>query len=414
LHEAANSQFQRAADLIDLKPEYREILSEPENEVIVNFPVRLDSGDVKLFRGYRIQHNNLLGPYKGGLRFHPDVDRDEVKALAAWMTFKCSLVGLPYGGAKGGVTINPRDYTDTELERLVRRFTHQLGDTIGPAVDIPAPDVGTNAQIMDWIMDTYANMSGPGGRQQLKGVVTGKSVAVGGSLGREAATGQGVLYALRHWCGETGQRLAGLKISIQGFGNVGTHFARLAALEGCLIVAVSDHAATVHNPDGLDIPALIEYKRKERGLKGFPKADEVNTEDLFSIPVDAFVPAALENQVTAARAETMACRVVVEGANGPTTSGAESILLAKGVDLIPDILANAGGVVVSYFEWLQNQSGRAWRIDDVDTRLRDIIWDANDKVVEMKAELHCSHRDAAYAVSLNRLAEVYDRRGIFP
>jgi glutamate dehydrogenase (NAD(P)+) len=223
-----------------------------------------------------------------------------------------------------------------------------------------------------------------------------------------------VLYALRHWCGETGQRLAGLTISIQGFGNVGSHFARLAAREGCLIVTVSDHTATVHNPAGLDIPALIEYKRQERRLKGFPKADEVNTEDLFSIPVDAFVPAALENQVTATRAETMACRVVVEAANGPTTSDAEAILLAKGVDLIPDILANAGGVVVSYFEWLQNQSGRAWRIDDVDTRLRDIIWDANDKVIEMKAELNCSHRDAAYAVSLNRLAEVYDRRGIFP
>ncbi|NNE96380.1 MAG: Glu/Leu/Phe/Val dehydrogenase [Acidimicrobiales bacterium] len=414
LHEAANRQFQRAADLIDLNPEYRKILSEPENEVIVNFPVRMDSGDLRLFRGYRIQHNNVLGPYKGGLRFHPDVDLDEVKALAAWMTFKCSLVGLPYGGAKGGVTINPMDFSERELERLVRRFTHQLGDTIGPEIDIPAPDVGTNAQMMDWIMDTYANVSGPGGRQQLRGVVTGKSVEVGGSLGREAATGQGVLYALRHWCGETGQRLSGLQVSIQGFGNVGSHFARLADREGCVIVAVADHTATLHNPDGMDIPKLFDYAREERMIKGFPGAIEVNTEDLFAFPVDAFIPAALENQITAERAETMSCRVIVEAANGPTTFDAEEILNAKGVDIIPDVLANAGGVVVSYFEWLQNQSGRAWRIDDVDTRLREIIWDANDKVVNMKAELNCTHRDAAYAVSLHRLADVYDRRGIFP
>jgi glutamate dehydrogenase (NAD(P)+) len=414
LHEAANRQFQRAAELIDLNPEYREILSEPEREVIINFPVRMDSGDLKLFRGYRIQHNNLLGPYKGGLRFHPDVDLDEVKALAAWMTFKCSLVGLPYGGAKGGVTIDPSAYTESELERLVRRFTHQLGDMIGPATDIPAPDVGTNSRMMDWIMDTYANVSGPGGRQQLKGVVTGKSVEVGGSLGREAATGQGVLYALRHWCGETGQRLSGLTLSIQGFGNVGSHFARLAAREGCLVVAVADHTATLHNPRGIDIPALFDYARDEQMIKGFPRADEINTEELFSIPVDGFIPAALENQLNADRAKTMSCRVVLEAANGPTTAEAEEILISKGVDIIPDVLANAGGVVVSYFEWLQNQSGRAWRIDDVDTRLREIIWDANDKVVAMKAQLNCSHRDAAYAVSLQRLADVYDRRGIFP
>ncbi len=414
LHEAANAQFQRAADLIDLKPEYRLILSEPENEVVVNFPVMLDSGELRMFRGYRIQHNNVLGPYKGGLRFHPDVDLDEVKALAAWMTFKCSLVGLPYGGAKGGVTMNPRDYSDRELERLVRRFTHQLGDTIGPEIDIPAPDVGTNAQMMDWIMDTYANVSGPGGRQQLRGVVTGKSVAVGGSVGREAATGQGVLYALRHWCGETGQRLAGLKVSIQGFGNVGSHFARLAALEGCVIVAVADHTTTLANHDGIDVPALFDYARTNRRLKGFEKADEIGTEELFDIPVDAFIPAALENQITAERAHRMTCRVIVEAANGPTTAAAEETLCEKGIEIIPDVLANAGGVVVSYFEWLQNQSGRAWRVDDVDSRLREIIWDANDKVVRMKAELGCSHREAAYAVSLTRLADVYDRRGIFP
>ncbi len=414
LHEAANRQFQRAADLIDLEPDYREILSEPENEVIVNFPVRLDTGEVHLFRGYRIQHNNLLGPYKGGLRFHPDVDLDEVKALAAWMTFKCSLVGLPYGGAKGGITFDPHQYSERELERIVRRFTHQLGDTIGPARDIPAPDVGSNAKMMDWIMDTYANVSGPGGRQQLKGVVTGKSVECGGSVGREAATGQGVLYALRHWCGETGQKLAGLRLSIQGFGNVGSHFARLAALEGCLIVAVADHTATLVNEAGIDVPALFDHARRNRVIAGFDRADSVDTEELFSVPVDSFVPAALENQITKDRADRLSCRVVVEAANGPTTAAGDEILASKGIDVLPDIVANAGGVVVSYFEWLQNLNGRAWRVDDVNSRLREMIWDANDKVVAMRARLKCSHRDAAYAVSLNRLADVYNRRGIWP
>jgi glutamate dehydrogenase (NAD(P)+) len=414
LHQVSNQQFQKAAELIDLKPAYRAILSEPEKEVIVNFPVILDSGEIRVFRGYRIQHNNLLGPYKGGLRFHPDVDLDEVTALAAWMTFKCSLVGLPYGGAKGGVTVDPREYSDTEIERLVRRFTHQLGDTIGPTADIPAPDVGTNAQMMDWIMDTYANMSGPGGRQQLKGVVTGKSIECGGSVGREAATGQGALYALRHWCGETGQRLKGLRISVQGFGNVGSHFARLAAHEGCVVVAVGTSSATIVDEDGLDISALFDHARQNRGIAGFQKAEHVETEDLFTIPVDAFVPAALENQITKERAIEMECQVVIEAANGPTTAAGEEVLASKGIEVIPDILANAGGVVVSYFEWLQNQSGRAWRVDDVGTRLREIIWDANDKVVAMKAQLECSHRDAAYAVSLNRLSDVYDRRGIFP
>jgi glutamate dehydrogenase (NAD(P)+) len=245
-------------------------------------------------------------------------------------------------------------------------------------------------------------------------VVTGKSIECGGSVGREAATGQGVLYALRHWCGETGERLKGLRISVQGFGNVGSNFARLAAHEGCIVVAVGDHSATFADEDGLDIPALFDHARQNRAIVGFDKADRIETEDLFAIPVDAFVPAALENQITKERAIDMECQVVIEAANGPTTAAGEEVLTSKGIEIIPDILANAGGVVVSYFEWLQNQSGRSWRVDDVGTRLREIIWDANDKVIAMKAQLGCSHRDAAYAVSLLRLSHVYDRRGIFP
>lgn len=414
LHETSVEQFQRAADLIDLEAQYRAILSEPENEVIVNFPVRLDSGSWRMFRGYRIQHNNLLGPFKGGLRFHPDVDLDEVKALAAWMTFKCSLVGVPFGGAKGGITIDPHNHSQAELERIVRRFTSQLGSNIGPDHDIPAPDVGTNAQIMDWIMDTYCNLSGPGGAQNVKGVVTGKSVACGGSVGREAATGQGVLYALRHWCGETGQRLGDLSVGIQGFGNVGSNFGRLAEAEGCRILTVGDHTGAIANSKGIDTNELAVWVAEHGGVRGFGGAEPIETEEQFRIPVDVFVPAALENQLHEERAESMDVRLILEAANGPTTPKAEQILASKGIDVIPDILANAGGVVVSYFEWLQNQSGRAWRIDDVDTRLREIMWDANDRVVATKHELNCSHREAAYAVSIRRLADVYNRRGIFP
>jgi len=420
LHQTAVEQFQRAAELIDIEERYREILTHPKNEVIVNFPVQMDDGRWRMFRGYRIQHNNVLGPYKGGIRFHPDVDLDEVKALAAWMTFKCALVGLPLGGAKGGVTVDPNEHSDDELERIVRRFTHALGNNIGPEHDIPAPDVGTNSRMMDWIMDTFANLSGPANRHQVKGVVTGKSVACGGSLGREEATGQGVLYTLRHWCGETGERLDQLSIAVQGFGNVGGHFARLAHDVGCRVITVSDHTGTVTAEKGLDIPELWSWAREHGGIAGFAEsayglnAEEVSTEAIFTTPVDVFVPAALENQITAPRAVSLDCRLVVEAANGPTTPEGESILERRGIEVIPDVLANAGGVIVSYFEWLQNKSARAWSAEDVDERLRTMLWAANDAVVSARCELACTRREAAYAVALRRLQEVYGSRGIFP
>ena len=414
LHETSVEQFQRAAQLIDLPDAYRAILSEPQNEVIVSFPVKLDTGHWRVFRGYRIQHSNALGPYKGGLRFHPDVDLDEVKALAAWMTFKTALVGIPYGGAKGGVTINPTNYSTGELERIVRRFTAALGSNIGPNHDIPAPDVGTNAQMMDWIMDTYASMAGPNNRQVVKGVVTGKSIAVGGSAGREAATGQGVLYALRHWCGETGTRLDSLSIAVQGFGNVGSHFARLAAAAGCTVTHVADHTATITNPAGLDIVAMRAHAAEAGGIKGFEGGTEVEPEELFSAEVDVFVPAALENQIGKERGESLKCRLVIEAANGPTTAVGEVVLAHRGIDVVPDFMANAGGVVVSYFEWLQNKSSQMWSEQEVDERLRDIMWAAMDKLVCARKQYGCSRRDAAYIVALERLRDTYDSRGIWP
>lgn len=414
LHHVAVEQFQRAADLIDLDPAYRDILSHAKNEIIVNFPVEMDDGSFKVFTGYRIQHNNILGPYKGGLRFHPDVDLDEVKALAAWMTFKTALAGIPFGGAKGGITIDPHAYSTTEMRRVVRRFTHALGGNIGPDHDIPAPDMGTNSQTMDWVMDTYANITPPELRQSVKGVVTGKSLACGGSLGREEATGRGVLYALRHWCGEAGIRLDDLKITVQGFGNVGSYFAELVSEAGCHVIAVADHTGTIRHDGGIDIAKLRAWVSDTGGVFGFPAADAAETEDLFAEEADVFVPAALENQLTAARARALKVKLVIEAANGPTTPAAEAILAERGIDVVPDILANSGGVIVSYFEWLQNKSSMSWSFADVDQRLRDILWQAHDEVRAARAQYGCSRRDAAYAVALTRLVSAYDRRGIFP
>ena len=414
IYQTAIAQFQRAADLIELPADYRSILAEPKNEVIVNFPVRLDSGKLKVFTGYRIQHSNLMGPYKGGLRFHPAVDLDEVKALAAWMTFKTALVGVPFGGAKGGVTINPSKYSEGELQRVVRRFTHALADNIGPDYDIPAPDVGTNSQTMDLIMDTYANTSAPSRRQAVKGVVTGKSVDCGGSRGREEATGQGVLYSLRHWCGENGIKLEGLTVGVQGLGNVGGHFALLAAESGCKITIVGDHKGVVRRAEGLNVPELMDWVKETGSVYNYPNAEAMQPEDLFNQAVDVFVPAALENQITLERAETMQCKLVIEAANGPTTREAEQLFMQRGVDVIPDILANAGGVVVSYFEWLQNKSGYAWSAKDVRTRARELLWDAHDRVLFQGKALDCTSREAAYACALYRLKAIYDKRGIFP
>ena len=415
LFATALDQFNRGAEIIDLPDDLRSILSQPKNEIIVNFPVLMNDGSYRVFRGYRIQHSNLLGPYKGGVRFHPMVDLDEVKALATWMTWKSALCDIPFGGAKGGISFDPTALEADELERVVRRFTHALGTNIGPDHDIPAPDLGSNAQSMVWMMDTYANSTGATERQNVKRIVTGKTLETGGSPGREKATGQGVVFCLQHWADEVGFDLVGATVSIQGFGNVGSATGRILQVHGARLVAVADHAGAITDEDGIDAFELADWVREHGSVAGFPKAMWIDDEDFWSVPADILVPAALENQVTAANVGRIQARVVVEAANGPTTLEAEKILDQRGIDVLPDILVNAGGVVVSYFEWLQNRSAQRWDLEDVDFKLREILWKACDEVVDIRSELEiASRRDAAYAVALRRLQVVYEQRGIFP
>jgi|TARA_B110001454_G_scaffold20563_1_gene19445 glutamate dehydrogenase (NAD(P)+) len=415
LFATALDQFNRGAEIIDLPGDLRSILSQPKNEIIVNFPVLMNDGSYRVFRGYRIQHSNLLGPYKGGVRFHPMVDLDEVKALATWMTWKSALCDIPFGGAKGGISFDPTALEVDELERVVRRFTHALGTNIGPDHDIPAPDLGSNAQSMVWMMDTYANSTGATERQNVKRIVTGKTLETGGSPGREKATGQGVVFCLQHWADEVGFDLVGATVSIQGFGNVGSATGRILQVHGARLVAVADHAGAITDEDGIDAFELADWVREHGSVAGFPKAMWIDDEDFWSVPADILVPAALENQLTAANVGRIQARVVVEAANGPTTLEAEKILEQRGIDVLPDILVNAGGVVVSYFEWLQNRSAQRWDLEDVDFKLREILWKACDEVVDIRSELEiASRRDAAYAVALRRLQVVYEQRGIFP
>jgi len=415
LFATALDQLNRGAEIIDLPGDLRSILSQPKNEIIVNFPVLMNDGSYRVFRGYRIQHSNLLGPYKGGVRFHPMVDLDEVKALATWMTWKSALCDIPFGGAKGGISFDPTALEADELERVVRRFTHALGTNIGPDHDIPAPDLGSNAQSMVWMMDTYANSTGATERQNVKRIVTGKTLETGGSPGREKATGQGVVFCLQHWADEVGFDLVGATVSIQGFGNVGSATGRILQVHGARLVAVADHAGAITDEDGIDAFELADWVREHGSVAGFPKAMWIDDEDFWSVPADILVPAALENQVTAANVGRIQARVVVEAANGPTTLEAEKILEQRGIDVLPDILVNAGGVVVSYFEWLQNRSAQRWDLEDVDFKLREILWKACDEVVDIRSELEiASRRDAAYAVALRRLQVVYEQRGIFP
>jgi|TARA_B110000116_G_scaffold74354_1_gene64466 glutamate dehydrogenase (NAD(P)+) len=415
LFATALDQFNRGADIIDLSDDLRSILSQPKNEIIVNFPVRMNNGNYRVFRGYRIQHSNLLGPYKGGVRFHPMVDLDEVKALASWMTWKSALCDIPFGGAKGGISFDPTALETDELERVVRRFTHALGTNIGPDHDIPAPDLGSNAQSMVWMMDTYANSTGATESQNVKRIVTGKTLETGGSPGREKATGQGVVFCLQHWADEVGFDLSGATVSIQGFGNVGSATGRILQVHGAKLVAVADHAGAITDEDGIDAFELADWVREHGSVSGFPNAMWIDDEDFWSVPADLLVPAALENQITAENVGRIQARVIVEAANGPTTLEAEKILKQRGIDVLPDILVNAGGVVVSYFEWLQNRSAQRWVLEDVDFKLREILWKACDEVVDIRSELGIeSRRDAAYAVALRRLQVVYQQRGIFP
>jgi glutamate dehydrogenase (NAD(P)+) len=414
VYQVAQAQLERAAAITKMEPRHKMILLQPKNEIIVNFPVKMDDGTFRLFKGYRIQHNNIMGPYKGGIRFHPDVHLDEVKALAAWMTWKCSLMEIPFGGAKGGIKFSPRDHSRDELKRITRRFTHALSNNIGPDHDIPAPDMGTNAQTMVWMMDTYMNSAHEGNKNAMRGVVTGKSVVTGGSLGREKATGQGLVFAIQQWAEEKNFSLDDATFAVQGFGNVGSWASRLLARLGATLVAVEDHTGAMINPEGLQPRRLTRYVQDNGGIKGYPSGEAVDHKSFLSQKVDIFIPAALEMQITAETAPWMDCKLVAEGANGPTDIEGERILLAKGVDFLPDILANAGGVTVSYFEWLQNRRAEQWTAEEVEAKLQFRINRAYRTMRTLAREHNTDNRTAAFVHSLSRIQAVYIERGIFP
>ncbi|MDD2717171.1 MAG: Glu/Leu/Phe/Val dehydrogenase [Candidatus Wallbacteria bacterium] len=400
--------------MMNLNQSYRKILSTTNNEVMFHFPVKMDDGKVEVFTGYRVQHNNVLGPYKGGLRFHPQVNIDEVRALASWMTWKSAIAGIPFGGAKGGIQIDPKSYSMAELERITRRFTYALGDTIGPEYDIPAPDVNTNAQIMAWILDTYLAIMPPHERQHCIHVVTGKPIECGGSIGRDKATGQGVVFLIKQWAEDKKVDLGKSTLIVQGFGNVGSWSAKLMKPQGAKLLAVQDHTGTIYNPAGIDPDDLAGFVKEKGGVAGYAKAKSIPNEDFFGIKADIFIPAALENQITSHTAPQLQVKLVAEGANGPTNPDGDAVLIQKGIDLIPDVLCNSGGVIVSYFEWLQNKRSESWDLEEVDQKLYDKIITAYQKVSQTAKKHGTDWRTAAYIVALSALEKAYDKRGVYP
>ncbi|MGV3610610.1 MAG: Glu/Leu/Phe/Val family dehydrogenase [Fluviicola sp.] len=413
--DSVRQQFDKAADIMDLNPNIRKILANTNNELVVHFPVRLDNGSVEVFTGYRVQHNNALGPYKGGLRYHPAIELDDAKALAIWMTWKTSLAGLPYGGGKGGIQLDPSKYSLGELERITRRFTHALGDNIGPEYDIPAPDVNTNAQIMAWIADTYMSTKQPNERSKYSHVVTGKPVNSGGLRGRDRATGFGVVVTLKAWARWRNTSLEGKKYMVQGFGNVGQWASVFMQDNGAILTAVQDASGSIFNANGINPTDLLVYMKANNGLiAGYPKAVSLPNEDFFSLDCDICIPAALGNQITGSNADLIRAKVIAEGANGPTTPEGELILNEKGVDIIPDILCNSGGVIGSYFEWLQNRSGEIWEFEDVITRLEKKIQDSFNRVVGTAEAYKTDFRTAAYIEAIKRIELTYNDRGVFP
>lgn len=414
VYENVCRQFNKAADLMELDPHIRKILSKTTNEIIVNFPVKMDDGRIEMYTGYRVQHNSTLGPYKGGLRYHPAVDIDEVRALATWMTWKSGIVDIPFGGAKGGIQFDPSVCSPGELQRITRRFTFALGCNIGPEYDIPAPDVNTNSQIMAWILDTYLLTQPPHTRQANSHVVTGKPVEAGGSLGRDKATGQGVVFTIEEWAKEKGLNLDGVTYTVQGFGNVGSWASRLLKTHGTKLIAVEDATGAIANGNGIDADDLTEYVSKTSGVIGYPNANKIDHQTLLSTKADIFIPAALENQITAETAPLLQVRLVAEGANGPTDPDGDEILNKKGIDILPDILCNAGGVIVSYFEWLQNKRSEFWDLEEVDTKLHKKMINAYVRVRDTAKDFKTDWRTAAYIVALRRLEKVYKERGIFP
>ena len=415
VYQNVMAQFAKAADIMNLDPAIRSILSKTTNEIVVNFPARMDDGRLEMFTGYRVQHNNVLGPFKGGLRFHPAVDVDEVRALATWMTWKSAITDIPFGGAKGGIQVDPGKYSRSELERITRRFTYALSNDIGPEYDIPAPDVNTNARIMAWILDTYLSTVPPQDRQRCLHVVTGKPIESGGSLGRDKATGQGVVFLIQKWAEDSEFDLKGSTYKVQGFGNVGSWSALLLKQLGAVLVAVEDASGAIYNPHGMDPDELVRFATTHNGLvAGFPGAEPMNREAFLKAEADIFIPAALENQITAETAPWLNVRLVAEGANGPTDPDGDAILQERGIDLLPDILCNSGGVVVSYFEWLQNKRSELWGLDEVDAKLHNKLMAAYERVGDAADRYGTDWRTAAYIVALSRLESAYEMRGVFP
>ncbi len=413
-YKVVQDYLDRAAKVANIEGYVRTILSQPKNELIVNFPVKMDSGEVRLFKGYRVQHNNLLGPFKGGMRYHPQVSLDDVKALAAMMTWKSALMRLPFGGGKGGIKFDPHSVSRMELQRITRRFTHSLGENIGPEYDIPAPDVGTNSQTMAWMMDTYSNMVGSAQKQSVKGVVTGKPVSSGGTLGRTKATGQGLVYCILEWAKEKSFDLEGSTMSVQGFGNVGSHTAVILSKLGVSTIAVGDHTGYMFNPEGFNAHKLQDYVEAHGSISGYPGGKAITREEFFATKADIFAPCALENQIGEMEARALDVKLVGEGANGPCNPAGEKVLLDKGIDVLPDVLANSGGVTVSYYEWVQNKRSESWGEDEVDARLETAMKRAYREVSDFARNKKCDMRVAAYAIALARIESVYKEREIFP
>ena len=409
-YDVALENFDAAADALELEQDVRAMIKYPERILVVSIPVRMENGCIQRFEGYRVQHNTARGPAKGGLRYHPSVTLDEVKALATWMTWKCAVANIPFGGGKGGVTCNPKDMSQGELERLTRRYTSGILPLIGPEQDIPAPDVYTNPQIMAWIMDTYSMMKG----YSIPGVVTGKPVSLGGSLGRNEATGRGAFYTLQRASEHLRIPLKGSKVVVQGFGNAGSVAAHLLDSHQSYVIAVSDSRGCIYNKDGLDIPKLMLHKEKTGSVAGFAASEPISTKQLFSLECDVLIPAALENAIDSVNASSLKARIVAEAANGPCTPEADAILESKGCFVIPDILCNAGGVTVSYFEWVQDEQHLFWEAQDVYNRLERVMKTSYNEVLKIHLERKVSMRIAANMLGISRVAEAIRLRGLYP
>jgi glutamate dehydrogenase (NAD(P)+) len=408
--DLAQRQLQRVADVFGIDDRLVHVLRECKKAVEVSIPTSLDDGSVRAFKGWRIQHNIARGPSKGGIRYHPDVTQDEVKALAMWMTWKCSLMGLPFGGAKGGVACDPKTMSRGELERMTRRYTSEIINEIGPEKDIPAPDVGTNAATMAWIFDTYSMNKG----HSVLGVVTGKPLTIGGSLGREEATARGSVFCLQGALRRQNRAVDGLRVAVQGFGNVGSFFAKLVSELGATVVAISDSTGGVYNANGVDVAAAFAHKRGGGSLSELKGGDRVTNDELLLVDCDVLAPCALEQVITETNADQVRARTIVEGANGPVTPAADEILEENGVLVLPDVLANAGGVVVSYFEWVQGLQEYFWKEDEVNARLNEIVTRAFDETWATYEERKTSMRMAAYGLAVERVAEATITRGLYP